>query len=341
MDRSMKHLSERPFRRGATVEVRPPHEILKTLDGRGELAGLPFMPEMARLCGHRFTVIGQAERVCDTITDTGCASRRMLDTVLLDDARCDGGGHGGCQAKCRIYWKTAWLRNVPRDAPAPVHVSESAVQDLINRLCDHSSYSLHDGATRFRCQATQMVEASIPLSRTDLRSYLRVYSSGNVSLPHFARIMLRASIIEIARRFNRRRDVPLRGASQRSPLTRPLDLSPGELVRVRSPREVRETLTMAGANRGLSFDREMVPFCGHQFSVADRVNRLIDERTGELLTMKSDCIALDGVECSGEYSWARWFCSRGIIPLWRECWLERVQNHPGVACAEVLKCERV
>jgi hypothetical protein len=211
----------------------------------------------------------------------------------------------------------------------------------MNTLSDHARYSLDDGNTRYRCQATQMVEASMPLSRTDLRSYFRVYSSGNVSLPHFVKIMLRACTMELLRRFDRRRDVPLRGASTRSPITKPLELSPGELVRVRSRLQVQETLTTAGASRGLSFDREMVPFCGSQFHVADRVSRLIDERTGEMLTVKSDCIALDSVECSGEYSWARWFCNRGVIPLWRECWLERVEHQPLDASAEALECEEV
>ena len=36
----------------------------------------------------------------------------MRDTVYLEDLRCDGSGHGGCQAGCRIYWKEAWLRRV-------------------------------------------------------------------------------------------------------------------------------------------------------------------------------------------------------------------------------------
>ena len=39
----------------------------------------------------------------------------MTSTVYLDDVRCDGSGHGGCQAGCRIYWKEAWLRGVDAD----------------------------------------------------------------------------------------------------------------------------------------------------------------------------------------------------------------------------------
>ena len=46
----------------------------------------------------------------------------MQDTVLLDNLRCDGSAHDGCQAGCRLYWKEAWLRRVDvaaEPAPAP------------------------------------------------------------------------------------------------------------------------------------------------------------------------------------------------------------------------------
>ena len=71
---------------------------------------MPFMPEMLRHVGRRYTVTRRVDKICDTIAATG--SRRMHATVYLDDLRCDGSGHGGCQAGCKIYWKEAWLRRV-------------------------------------------------------------------------------------------------------------------------------------------------------------------------------------------------------------------------------------
>ena len=102
-----------PLRPGDVVEVRPAAEILATLDADGAIDNMPFMPEMARLAGRRFTVSRRVDKICDTIAATG--SRRMTDTVYLEDLRCDGSGHGGCQAGCRIYWKEAWLRRVDED----------------------------------------------------------------------------------------------------------------------------------------------------------------------------------------------------------------------------------
>src|SRR5258705_13858251 len=96
------------LRAGDWVEVRSAPEILATLDERGCLEGLPFMPEMLAACGKRFRVFKSAHKGCDTIKTS--ASFRMADAVHLLGQRCDGGAHGGCQARCLIYWKDAWLK---------------------------------------------------------------------------------------------------------------------------------------------------------------------------------------------------------------------------------------
>ena len=98
---------------GDIVEVLSWAEILTTLDGRGELESLPFMPEMLQFCGRRFTVDKVAMTLCDTIGSTGMC--RMRNAVHLAGVRCDGQAHGGCQAGCLIYWKVAWLRRVRRE----------------------------------------------------------------------------------------------------------------------------------------------------------------------------------------------------------------------------------
>ena len=103
-------MSHEELHRDDLVEVKSPSEILATLDDRGALGDLPFMPEMVAYCGRRFRVERRADKVCDTVKYTG--SRRIPEAVLLDDLRCDGSGHDGCQAECRLFWKESWLRKV-------------------------------------------------------------------------------------------------------------------------------------------------------------------------------------------------------------------------------------
>src|SRR5262245_37397665 len=110
----MNESQQLDLRRGDSVEVRSAEEILATLDERGALDGMPFMPEMLAFCGKRFTVRSRADSTCDTVSASGM--RKMERTVHLNMLRCDGAAHGGCQAGCLLFWKEAWLRRVPASA---------------------------------------------------------------------------------------------------------------------------------------------------------------------------------------------------------------------------------
>src|SRR4029450_12716578 len=101
------------LRVGELVEVRSEAEILATLDERGELESLPFMPEMLQFCGRRLRVDKLAVKLCDTINWSGMY--RMEHAVHLAGVRCDGHAHGGCQAGCLIYLEGAWLKRVDDD----------------------------------------------------------------------------------------------------------------------------------------------------------------------------------------------------------------------------------
>ena len=79
-------------------------------------------------------------------------------------------------------------------------------------------------------------------------------------------------------------------------------------------------------NRGLYFDREAVPFCGQKFRVLKRVSQILDEETGRMLRFKTPSVILDGAYCNSRYSNKRLFCPRRIYPMWRENWLERVEE---------------
>jgi len=312
---------ERPLRPGDVVEVKSPAEIFATLDGDA-VDDMPFMAEMLDHAGKRYTVSRRVDKICDTVTSTG--SRRMLDTVYLDDLRCDGSAHGGCQAGCRLYWKEAWLRRVDAAEPtAPTTPQEPHPQ--LNAVLEAGTHCVRDREELWRCQNTESVKATTPL-RTfkDPDQYWREFTNGNYSRLRFAWLAVRSFVLEVAHRLHLTDQLPIRGPYDKAPESEPLNLQPGEWVRVRSPEEIRPTLDKKGFNRGLSFDREMAEYCGQTFRVKARVTRLIAESTGRMVTIKRDAIILEGGVCSGECSTGRWFCPREIYAYWREAWLERV-----------------
>src|SRR5260221_11959027 len=60
---------------GDLVEIRSKEEILSTLDSRGQLEGLPFMPHMFQYCGQRFMLYKRAHKTFDTITGDNKSGR--------------------------------------------------------------------------------------------------------------------------------------------------------------------------------------------------------------------------------------------------------------------------
>jgi len=342
------------LRVGQLVEVRSEDEILATLDANGMLEELPFMPEMVRFCGRQFRVGAVAHKLCDTQSRTGM--RRMHNAVHLAGAaaRCDGGGHDGCQADCLLYWKTAWLKPASADAsagssgasagssgasagssgaPAADVPSSSRLLPLL--VATTRREPLPDGTQSYRCQATELLRAAPEsLPSRDLAQYVHDVRTGNVSVAWSGRAFLVAVFNRIQglterllpRALRFRGGLPwrfLRGRAGAQTPTAHTNLQPGEWVRVKSKREIEATLNADLLNRGLGFDSEMSRFCGRTARVARRVDRIIDEKTGKMLTMRNPCIVLEGVVCEGAYHAS---CPRAIPSYWREIWLERVEE---------------
>lgn len=97
-----------------------------------------------------------------------------------------------------------------------------------------------------------------------------------------------------------------------------LGLQPGELVEVKSEREIRETLDERGLQRGLLWMPNMARFCGKRYKVRKRVETIMLESTGQLRKVRNT-VLLEGVMCEDLYS-----CDRSCFHYWREVWLRRV-----------------
>lgn len=311
------------LRAGDRVRLRPLEDILDTLDENSSYEGVPFMPEMAAYAGRTMTVYRRLEKICDYQGET--RSRRMTDAVLLRETRCDGSGHGGCQAECRIFWKEAWLERA---------VGPQAASDEVGDVAPERLLPLVDAGTRrtdpelgevFRCQATEATRATTPMPEMAVGQYVREVRVGNIGVPELARVGTSALVTKVARKAGLRPYLPLEVAGEDRVDGEKLGLVPGEWVRVRTAEEIGKTLNSRAYHRGLMFTHEMAQYCGQTFRVRSRVERLIDENTGRLLEMKLECIALEDVICKGHYTSGAWFCAREHLPLWREDWLERTE----------------
>jgi hypothetical protein len=329
------HLGLQP---GEVVRVRRAEEIARTLDQDGKLDGLPFMPEMLAYCGKTMPVFKRADKTC---AGRGKA-RRMDNAVHLVGVRCDGGAHGGCQAACLIYWKEAWLERASSNGVAPVAGANGAtpvagsqnhaavVPPSTQRLpLAATTKAGGDDGVVYQCQATEVPNATRHLPLWEPRQYVQDVRNWGV------RKLVRNLIVS---GFNKWQDlsrrylpecVRIRGGQRYPALSGRLDktpkaalgLQPGELVRVKSKDEILATLDTNNRNRGLMFDVEMLRYCGRTARVKQRIERIIDEHTGKMIEINSDCVTLEGFVCMADY---HRLCTRSVYEYFREIWLERV-----------------
>jgi hypothetical protein len=311
----MKQQTER-LRRGDLVEIRSPDEILQTLDGDGTVDQLPFMPEMLEYCGRRLKVARRVLKTCTSGTrgGAGMLAFRSDDVVLLEDLRCSGTDHDGCPKACMIFWREVWLRKVEEVGP-------ESRPDLGAREQLRARLRTSTGPNRYFCQASELLNATRPLSRLERFSKcFREIRDGN------------CSIFQMAQRigiwvFWKFRRVLLgaygRGNNKSTPVES-LNLQAGACVEVKPMELIRQTLDEDAQNRGLSFSPDMRLLCGRQERVEKRIDKIIVDGTGEMRQLRNT-VFLEGSHCSCPHV-AFGGCPRDEYVYWREIWLRRING---------------
>jgi hypothetical protein len=292
---------------GVWVEVRSKDEILQTLDKSGRLDGMPFMPEMFAFCGKRYRVYKRAHKTCDTVNDY--KGRKLKNAVHLESVRCDGAAHGGCEAGCLIFWKTAWLRAVSGpQGPLPLEDAREASSIAPAIACAESdalAATVRAGAEgespAYVCQATLLPAFTEPLRTWELSQYVEDYTSGNTTLARMAASFLYMGYHHWLVNLGIGIGPPLRWlydriqwlwggipyprstgrlpAGSRTPSSS-LNLHPGDWVRLKSRDAILATCDQDQMNRGMRFDAELVPYCGGVYRVLRRVTRSSTKRRG-------------------------------------------------------------
>jgi hypothetical protein len=293
---------------------------------------------MLAYCGKSMSVFKRADKTC---AGRGKA-RRMNDAVHLAGVRCDGSAHGGCHAACLIYWKEAWLERasgngvaplIGMNGTAPANGSQNGAS-----LVPPSKQLLPVAATTkdsdgegvvYQCQATEVINATRDLPLWEPDQY--VQDVRNWGLRKLVRNLVISGFNkwqDASRRYlpswlrirGGQRYPGLSGRLEKTPKAT-LGLQPGDLVRVKSKDEILATLDRHNRNRGLKFDVEMLRYCGKTARVEQRIERIVDEHSGKMIEIKTDCVMLEGFVCMGDY---HRLCTRSVYEYFREIWLERV-----------------
>ena len=301
------------LRPGEIVEVRDEDEIVATLDKKGALEGLLFMPTMRKYCRRRFRVLRRA----DKILIEGIGIRHVPNAVILEGATCDGGALE-CKRTCFPLWKEAWLKKT-KEKTSSDHMAKraSVASPGLNR-----NQALH--SSMFSCQSRSLIDAGTPLSKWNIRRYWYDFTSGVYGNLEYFRTVFASVFFRVRGILTGVIVSPhpqLHGRSGRTP-TISLGLQPGDIVKVKSTQEILRTIDRVGKNRGLEFTPEMEKFCGETFRVLKRLDKMIIEQTGEMRQI-ANTVLLEGAFCDGK---AHKGCPRHCYCLWREIWLEKVES---------------
>jgi hypothetical protein len=219
------------------------------------------------------------------------------------------------------------------------NVMRCTLSTLTEKTCKPAGEKVSPDDVRYTCQATELFRATTPLSPREVGPYIRDLRSGNVSVGE----TLRAISLWMFRKMTQIGGYRIlvwgydqvhaliggcpypyrQGALTKTP-TDTLNLQPGELVQIKNQEEILKTVDKRNRNRGLSFDVEMVSYCGGKYRVLQRVEKIINERTGKMIRFPAPPVMLDGVTCRSQFTPGKLFCSRSIYSYWREIWLRRV-----------------
>lgn len=300
------------FHEGQTVWVRSLGEILATLDADGKADGMPFMPEMTRYCSQAFRVSCLPKKTCIE----GVGFRDPSGFVFLENLRCDGSAHDDCQRECVLFWSPAWLSDQPPVATNSQQASGAANLPTMKHQ-------------RYFCQSTELAGAtSVYHERKTsasgkLDGYLADVRSGKMGIVEFLHKVVMAMLYRLGPMVGIDTSGEVYGSNQKTE-SLSLDLQPGDWVEVKSRKEIEATLDTAGKNRGLLFDPPMLDYCGKRYRVAKRLDKIILEETGRMISLKNTVI-LEDVICRA------WACPRGNLHYWREIWLKRIDapTHDG------------
>jgi hypothetical protein len=234
----------------------------------------------------------------------------------------------------------------PAEAPARTACTPERLREVALGACRPDAAEGVADKPLYSCQTTELPRATgAVIPRWDVRQYVADVRYGNAPLGR----VFRGIVIEI---FNLAQAVSRRvlpawlrikdgvkypfivGTARQMPVAT-LGLEAGDWVKVKSAEEIAKTLDKDYRNRGLYFDREMMKYCGRTAQVLRPVDRIIEETTGRMITMKTPCVILTDAVCTSDFHRS---CPRAIYAYWREIWLERVPAP--VPSREVMSAER-
>ena len=190
------------------------------------------------------------------------------------------------------------------------------------------------GKPLYRCQATELIRSSKPLPWWEMRQYVRDVRMNHVPVTEAAHGFALAVLSKVIQKVTGKAYPDVTGKLKKTP-TESLGLQAGDWVVVKSKEEILATLDGQARNRGMSYNAEMLPFCGKAYRVLRRVERIVDEPTGKMLELGGQLGDFGGRDLPGDLSPLLPACD---LPVLARNLAARAQPHEVPSCATTGVC---
>lgn len=104
-----------------------------------------------------------------------------------------------------------------------------------------------------------------------------------------------------------------------------VELRAGDLVRVRSKKDIQKTLDDWGRHKNCEFAAEMYQYCGQTYRVLKKVEQFYDEVRQRMCKCRG-IVLLRGLTCCGKRGMFPQPCDRNCFLFWHSVWLEKIEQ---------------
>lgn len=295
------------FHKGFQVRVKSKELILALLNEKGMTDGLPFMPEMFPCCGEIFKIHKCISRIF--IEGTGVYEHK--ESFILEGVRCNGAFHRDCQRACNILWKKEWLESTGTESK----------QNITEKKSDGQKYFFLDKSLICQGQASVFLNYGKPLSFWDYKQYLYDIRTKNLSVSGILVMLCRTFFRRTGWDFLKKLK-SLTLLKNEKHLIGNSSIKKGDLVEIRSVKEIQMTLNKKNKLKGLLFSEVMWKFCGKKFRVLKQIEHMINEQTGVFVKL-SDTYLLNNNICDGLDFRG---CPRECYWFWKKDWLKKLRE---------------
>jgi hypothetical protein len=312
-------LSHHRFSVGDTVRILDIEKIQQTLGEDSMLDGCLMTEQMYLHCGQLHTIVKVVDNIF--LEQDNRMYRTKASLYALDKLYCNGicnESSNRCDKSCYLFWHENWLSSD--------ELNNKSFKQVNNKNGDKDFVS-NTGNNQYTVSGKQL--------RTDWDP-----NNKNCQLKHIRKTTIKNSIFNCIYQYIvhsitniKKYIVCFYRSFKNNKATRPQStysdesvIYPGDIVKVKSKKEISSMLDSNRKYMGCFFMNEMYDCCEREYKVHNKIDFFFDETKNKMCKC-SNIFLLEDSTCSGKRKLYMQKCNRGCYFFWNKDWLVKAGKH--------------